>query len=208
MTLLLPLALASFVSAQQAPRSSDPWQVVRVGPGSIAVPRDWRILDGLRPRTLVFRQGDGIGIPLLDDTGQPLQAGVVVEEHFSAKKNLREIADEILAGAQADSRLKPLADPRVDALKLTDSTEALFMSSMFLKEGQRRSLQLKLIARSADSRLWLVSAFLVGGKDSRWCTVDSELGRWLGAHVLSLTLTPAALDEGRLREAYRRRRVQ
>ncbi len=208
MTLLLPLALASFVSAQQAPRSSDPWQVVRVGPGSIAVPRDWRILDGLRPRTLVFRQGDGIGIPLLDDTGQPLQAGLVVEQHFSAHDDLREIAEESLAGAQGDSRLQPLADPRVEAVKLSDSTDAVFMTSVFLKEGQRRSLQLKLIARSPDSRVWMVSAFLVGGKDSRWCTVDSDLGRWLGAHVLSLTFTPKTLNAGRLRDAYRRRRVQ
>lgn len=208
MTVLLALALANILSAEQAPDPRTPWEVLEVGPGSIAVPRGWRNLDGLRPRTLVFRQGDGIGIPLLDDTGQPLQAGLVVEQLSPATERPHGIAAEIMARAHRDSRLQPLTDPEVAPLKLSDSTEAVLLTSVYVKEGRRQSLQLKLITRSSDSRIWIVSAFLVGGEGSRWCTVDSNLGSWLRAHVLSLTFSLRTLDEDRLREAYRRKREQ
>jgi hypothetical protein len=162
-------------------------------------------LDGLTPRILVFRQGDGIGIPAHDDTGQPLQAGLVLEQLTDAKGSLSEVAAGVIAGARKDARLKPLADSTVEPVKLSDATDAVLLTSVFLKEGNRRSVQLKVIARGPDSRTWMVSGYLVGGKDSRWCTPGSNMANWLRAHLLSLRLAPGNLDEKALREAYRRK---
>ena len=183
--------------------TSVPWEVAATGPASLAVPRGWRVLDGLRPNTVLFRQGDGIGIPAQDDTGEPLQAGLVLEQLTDAKGTLREVAADVIAGAKKDARLKPTADSTIEPMKLSDSTDAVVVTSVFLKEGQRRSLQLKLIARGSDSRTWMVSGFLVGGKDSRWCTPGSEMAKWLRVHLTSLRLTPGNVDEKPLREAYR-----
>jgi hypothetical protein len=206
LALLLAFAASGSADAQsieKAPPSISPWEVAKAGPLSVAVPRGWRNLDGVRPNIPVFRQGDGIGIPALDDTGEPLQAGLVVEELTRAKGSLREVAADILAGVKRDSRLKPIADSRVESVKLSDSTDALFLTSFFLKEGHRRSVQLKLIARGSDSRTWMVSGFLVGGEASAWCTPKSDMSKWLRAHLQSLRLTPGQLEEKPLWDVYR-----
>lgn len=131
-----------------------------------------------------------------------------MEQLPPATGGLREIAARIMAASEQDPRLQPLGNRGIEAVGLSDSTEAVFLASVFVKEGQRQSLQLKLIARDSESRIWMVSAFLVGGKGSRWCTVGSELETWLRTHVLSLTFTPGTVDENRLRDAYRRRGEQ
>jgi hypothetical protein len=204
--LLLVLANALGIGDTAAPKSTTanvPWEVAAAGPASLAVPTGWRKLDGIRPNTLLFRQGDGIGIPAQDDTGEPLQAGLVLEQLADAKGSLREVAAGVIAGAKKDARLKLTADPTIEPVKLSDSTDAIVVTSVFLKDGSRRSLQLKLIARGSDSRTWMVSGFLVGGKDSRWCAPGSELAKWLRVHLMSLRLTPGKVDEKPLREAYR-----
>jgi len=160
-------------------------------------------MDGLRPNMLVFRQGDGIGIPATDDTGAPLQAGLVLEQLPTAKGSLRDVANDVIAGAAKDPRLSPLAKPTIESVKLADGTDAVFVMAAFNKEGSRRSLQLKLIARGADARTWMVSGFLVGGKGSRWCAPGSDLASWLRVHLMSLRLTPGGVDEKPLRAAYR-----
>jgi hypothetical protein len=197
-----PLGTGGAAPLKTTPTSA-PWEVAAVGPASLAVPRGWRKLDGLRPNTLLFRQGDGIGLPAQDDTGQPLQAGLVLEQLTDAKGSLKEVGAGIIAGAKKDARLKPTEESIVEPVKLSDSTDAIFVTSVFLKEGHRRSLQLKLIARGPDARTWMVSGFLVGGKDSRWCTPGSEMARWLRVHLMSLRLTPGNVDEKPLRAAYR-----
>jgi hypothetical protein len=182
--------------------SGAPWEVAAAGAASLAVPKGWRKLDGFRANTLLFRQGDGIGIPAEDDTGEPLQAGLVLEELTDARGGIREVAAGVIAGAKKDARLKPVADSTIEPVELSDSTKAVVVTSVFLKEGHRRSLQLKLIARGSDARTWMVSGFLVGGKDSRWCAPGSELAKWIRAHLMSLRLTPGTLDEKPLRQAY------
>jgi hypothetical protein len=206
--LLLVLANTPGTSGTAAPKTTPAnllWEVAAVGPASLAVPTGWRKLDGLRPNTLLFRQGDGIGIPAQDDTGEPLQAGLVLEQLADAKGSLRDVAAAVIAGAKKDARLKLTVDSTIEPVKLSDSTDAVVVTSVFLKEGHRRSLQLKVIARGSDSRVWMVSGFLVGGKDSRWCGPGSELAKWLRVHLMSLRLSPGNVDERPLREAYRRK---
>jgi len=203
MTLLLYLSLTNALLSQQVADSQAPWEVLVLGRASIAVPRGWRNLDGLRPNTLVFRQGDGSVIPPLDDTGQPLQAGLVVEQRRDSG-SLREIARELVSGVQRDPRLRPLYTPSIDPVRLSDSTDAVLVTAVFVKDDQRQSLQFKLVARSSDAQTWVVSGFLVGGKGSRWCRAESDLGDWVRAHVLSLTFNASRSQSSDLREAYRR----
>src|SRR5439155_6327458 len=40
-----------------------PWDIVKGDGFALAVPRGWRKMDGISPRMIVFRQGDGIIVP-------------------------------------------------------------------------------------------------------------------------------------------------
>jgi hypothetical protein len=203
-----PPSVVSFVALTLvlggAAAGSTPWEVATSGPASLAVPKAWRNMDGLRPNMLLFRQGDGLRIPVQDDTGAPLQAGLVLEQLPAAMGSLRDVATDVIAAAKKDPRLQPSGTPTIESVKLVDATEAVFVTVVFVKEQSRRSLQMKLIARGADARTWMVSGFLVGGKDSRWCAPGSDLAKWLRAHIASLRLTPGSVDEKPLREAYLR----
>ena len=68
----------------------------------------------------------------------------------------------------------------METIKLSDGTEAMLLKVEFIKDGNRRSLQMKLVAKDTDSNAWIVSGHLVGGKESKWPTADSSLAKWLG----------------------------
>jgi hypothetical protein len=64
---------------------------------------------------------------------------------------------------------------------------------------------MKHIGKDAGGQIWIVSGFLVGGKDSKWPTPRSKLATWLRAHLVSLTPTSKDVDQESLDTAYRNR---
>jgi hypothetical protein len=204
--LLLP-AVLSLIAASPA-RAADtatqaPWELVAVGPGTIAVPKGWRSFDNIHPRMVLRRGGDGIGVPALDETKAPLQIGLIVERFPGAKEPIHDIMDSLVQQAKKAPRLELVGKESVEAVKLSDGTEALFLTAEFIKEGHRRSLQMKMVVKDADSTAWIVSGHLVGGKESKWPTPGSGLAKWLRAHLISLSWDAKQFDEAKLRAAYR-----
>ena len=182
-----------------------PWNVVTVGPANIAIPKRWRSLDKIKPTMPVYRQGDGIGVPRLDETQSPLQIGLTVEKFPVARESIKTIAQELAKGAKRNPRLEVVGKESIEVVKLSDQTEAALLTAEFIKQRTRRSLQIKLIAKDGDGTIWIVTGFVVGGKESTWPTSKSKLAKWLRAHVVSLTFGEAGVDEKQLKSAYKRR---
>ena len=65
------------------------------------------------------------------------------------------------------------------------------LTAEFLKGGDRRSLQMKLVVREGDGTTWIVSGHVVGGKDSKWPKADSKYAKWLRAAHQTVLRAPA-----------------
>ncbi|WP_395752705.1 hypothetical protein [Prosthecobacter sp.] len=153
----------------------------------------------------LFRQGDGIDLPMVDETGDALQIGISVERFPAAKESTETIAKELAKGSTKDPRLQMAGTEAVESVTLSDQTEATLLTMELIKSGSRRSLYMKLIGKDATGRIWIVSGFIVGGKESKWPKPNSMLCAWLRAHVVSLTLTSKEVDPKGLEAAYKAR---
>ena len=207
---ILGMSLAGLTVLAPAARSAGktaetPWEAVSAGAARIAVPRGWRSLDNMRPNMLVFREGNGIGVPIVDETDAPLQIGLIVEKLPASKQSVADIMKGLVNDAKAAPRLELVGKESVTPVRLSDGTEAMLLRAEFLKQGLRRSLQMKLVAKDADANAWIVSGHLVGGRKSQWPTPDSPWAKWLEAHLTSFTLDEKKLDVDKLTAAYRAR---
>ena len=199
-SVLFVLLVAAPLTATAAEK---PYVVASVESSRIAVPKDWRDVPALTSD--LYRQGDGIGVPATDETGAPLQIGMTVKKHGEAKGSLTEIVSQLIAGAKQDSRLQMVGKGIVVPFKLSDGTDALLLTAEFIKGGDRRSLQIKVVAKDAKSNVWIVSGHLVGGKSSKWPTAGSSLAEWLAAHLTSFTLDEKKFDAKKVEAAYAKR---
>jgi hypothetical protein len=193
--------LADTASVAAPPRNM-PWETATSGLVSLAVPKGWRSFDGIRPTMVIYRQGDGIGVPMADETGGPLQIGITAERFPASEEPLDAIAAETAKGAENDPRLKRAKKDLSETVTLSDQTSAIFTAGEFIKSSTRRSLQMKLFTKAPDGSVWVVSGYIVGGKDSTWPTHDSPLATWLRAHLVSLTLTGKEIDARALESTY------
>jgi hypothetical protein len=199
---LLSLPCTAAAGPASQPASTRPtWELVRGENYAIAVPEGWRKMDGLMPHQLVFRQGDGIGVPAVDETGSPLQIGMMVEKFAKTDDTLEDGAKKLVRSAKNNARLRLVGQEFLEPLKLSDGTAALLLWTEFIKDGDRHSLQLKMLAKDKDSGAWIVSAHIVGGKDSKLPQRDSALAVWLAAHVKSFCFDTTRFDAAALDRA-------
>ena len=201
-TLLLFIASLTVAIATDERPAATAWDVAASGSVSVAIPRGWRNFDGMAPRMVIYRQGDGVGVPFADETGSPLQIGLTVEKFATSDDTTELIAKKTAEGAKRDPRLESIGDGTFVPVTLSDRTEGTFFTKEFIKSGHRRSLQMKLVVKDAETRVWVVSGYIVGGKDSRLPTPSSSLALWLKAHMLSLTVGGQAIDPKPLETAY------
>ena len=178
------------------------WETASADPAKVAVPKGWRGFDGIKRTMPIYRQGDGIGVPAVDETGEPVQIGLTVEKFPPARESTETIAKELARSSTQNPQLEMVGKESVEAIKLSDQTAATLVTTEFIKGGSRRSLQMKLIGKDGKGQIWIVSGFLVGGKDSKWPTPKSKPGTWLRAHLVSLTLTGKEIDRKSLEAAY------
>jgi hypothetical protein len=188
--------------------ASKDWEAVSVGSGTIAVPKNWRSFDKLKRSMLIYRQGDGIGIPATDENGNALQVGLMVEKFPETKETVKEMMDGLIDQAKKVRQLELVGKESVDSIKLADGTEAMFLKAEFIKEKTRRSLQLKLVVKDAESNAWIVSGHVVGGKESKLPTAESDLTRWLSAHLTSFCLDAKKFDADKVEAVYKARKEQ
>src|SRR5262245_47870949 len=184
--------------------SAEPlWEIAVAGNGRIAVPTGWRKMDGIRPELAIYRLGDGIGVPITDETGEPLQIGIVVEAASPDVGTLEAVTEALKRDARRDTRLD-LKNQTVQSF----GSEAALVSNEYIKEKSRRSLQMKFVSRAPDGKFWIVSGFLVGGINSAWPAPASKLASWLRAHVTSLSWDKNGPDTAKLDAAYKAFRGQ
>jgi hypothetical protein len=212
-TLVLPLVvtLCGFLSSTktqaQPPdgKGEKAWEVVRAGKAGLAVPKGWRAITAPSPRMVLYRKGDGLGVPAVDETGSPLQIGLSVEKYPGTKDSLAEGIKALLAAAKRNPRLELVGKESVEGLKLADGAEAKLLITEFIKEKSQRSLQVKMLVKDADSNGWVISGFIVGGKDSRIPTPNSDIAKWLRAHLTSFCLDAGKVDEAKVKAAHETR---
>ena len=177
-------------------------EAVAIGSGKIAVPKGWRSFDGIQPHIVIYRQGDGIGVPMFDETDSPLQIGLTAEKLAPAKQSVTEVIDDLIEQAKKAPQLELVGKESVEDVKLADGTAGKLLTAEFLKGGDRRSLQMKLVVREGDGTTWIVSSHVVGGKESMWPKADSKYAKWLRAHLTSLSLDPKKFDAEQVQAAH------
>lgn len=190
----LALALVAAVGPSRAEPPGPGWEAVAVGSGRVAIPKGWGDFRGIRPPMIMHRVGDGQGVPPVDETGAPLQIGMTAVKLPVAKGTAGEVMEGLVEEAKHAPRLEMVGEAKVEDLALADGTAAKLLTAEFIKEGRRRSLQMKLVAKDDRGTAWIVSGFLVGGKESRWPTPEGKYARWLRAHLASFSLDAAKFD--------------
>lgn len=203
--LLLLFFLTSVVCCGESSAQSVEWETVAVDAAKVAVPKEWRNMDGMKGSMLIYRQGDGIGVPATDETGAPLQIGLTVEKFPPSKESTENIAKELAKGATKNPELVAVGKELVEAVKLSDQTAATLVTTEFIKERSRRSLYMKLIGKDGKGQIWIATGYLVASKSSQWPKPKSELATWLRAHLVSLTLTGKDVDQKKIEAAYQAR---
>jgi hypothetical protein len=192
--------------AESAPRTrpgaATPWNVVRTRQYAIAVPKGWRRMPGQLGPHVLYVTGDGIGAPIVDETGAPIQIGMTVERYGVTKESVASAAARSMQGVKQNPRLKAVAQDPVANVKLADGRAATLIRTVFIKDQTRRSLQLKMFAKDGNSRGWVVSAWIVTGRDSQFIARNKTLEAVLRAHVTSLCFDSTKFSTKALAAAY------
>ena len=198
----------SSVAAQEKPTTgpaaadNGAQQIVKDKDFAVAVPAGWRDNFRAPPRFVMFRNGDGIGVPTTDETGEPLQVGLTLER-FRTDKSVDDVLKDLEAAAKSVPQLQLIGEQKREQVKLADGADAVLLTTEFIKQGKRHSLQLKLVAKNAEtSNAFIVSSYAVGGKSSTWPTPASALTKWLRGHVTSFVLDPGKFDATKLPGAF------
>jgi hypothetical protein len=178
--------------------------VVKEKDFGMVVPAGWRAMPALvRGPMRLYRSGDGIGLPAVDETGSPLQIGMTVEKFAAAKETVDAGVDALVKAAKSQPALDLVGKEQVEAVTLRDGTEAKLLTMEFIKEGRRRSLYMKLVAKDGAGNSFVVSGFVVGGLKSTLPTKGSVVATWLRAHVESFVLDAGKVDTTKMEEVYR-----
>jgi hypothetical protein len=197
------LMTAGVFAAEEKPAEKK-WEVVKGDGFGILVPNGWRDMSGMTKFKL-HRTGDGIGVPLVDDTGAPLQVGMTVEKFGETKQTLEEGAASLVEAAKKNKRLEMVGKETTEKVTLSDKTEALLLTTEFIKEGTRQSLQMKMLVKDAKGNGWVVSGFVVGGKGAKLATKEGEVGVLVKAYLTSFVLDAEKLDEGVVKAVYEKK---
>lgn len=126
---------------------------------------------------------------------------IAVPKGWRNLDNLPPLVESLLEQATRSARLE-LTKAEVEGVHLGDGTEAQFLTAEFIKEGHRRSLQMKLIVRDARLTAWIVSGYIVAGTQSTVARSGSALAIWLRAHITSLSWDERRIDRHKLSVAY------
>jgi hypothetical protein len=179
-----------------------PWQRVEGKGYAIYAPKGWRKMGFDMPNIPLYMNGDGIGAPAVDETGQPIQIGLDVERFRHQKGAAMDAAKRNLKNVDRNRRLQRIGKGSVTPLRLSDGTDAALLTVEFYKDRTRRSCVQKVFALDRKSTGWVVTAWIVCGRDSRFVKACPWAATRLRAHITSLCFDARKLTDERLRAAY------
>lgn len=179
------------------------WQVIRGDGFAMAIPDGWLEMDPPDDSVKMVRIGDGIGIPPVDEQGQPLQAGFVVETHPGPYEDPKQLAEELIATLKSDDGARIQGEPYVRDIVLCDGSPAEFVAVEFERPAQaRKSLFTQVVSADDEGNGWVTSGYVVTGEESQVSSQESMAAAWLASHVLSFCHDEAKFDESIVRKAY------
>jgi hypothetical protein len=188
--------------AQNIEMADERWVIAEQEGAALAVPKDWENLDRFSPQVLIFRKSNGKGgVPAQDEAGAPLQAQMILEYirmDPSLVDSANVVADRILKTPQTEIAVRPIGE----FFKLSDGTEAFFMSTEIVKDGKERELMMKLLAKRDDNNGYVVTGSITASKDSQIPSINSKQGQWLKTLVRSLVRDASRLDKRAVHNAY------
>lgn len=179
------------------------WSVVRTEDYAVAVPDGWHDVAPPADNVVLLRVGDGIGIPPIDEHGEPLQAGMIVERREGEFENAEQITNLLLSELTDDPAAELIGEPVRTEIALCDDTPAEFVAVAFNRPAERRKAvftQVFAIDEAKDG--WVASGYLVSGPDSAVTDMESLATTWLASHVLSFCPEPTNFDVAGVRAAY------
>src|SRR5687768_16364727 len=91
-------------------------QIVKDADFAVAVPTGWRDNFRAPPRFAMFRNGDGIGVPMTDEAGEPLQVGLTIER-FRTEKSVDNILDDLEQAAKSVPQLQLIGKQTREPMK-------------------------------------------------------------------------------------------
>lgn len=179
------------------------WRQHRQKEFSLAVPAGWRELELMPGKYVLYLSGDGVGAPLMDETGQPIQTGLAVERYPETKATPAQGAAHNLKRLAAEEGFRILGEGEVLPLKLSDGTPAVLLSVEFLRtDKDRRCRYEKLFTVTGDGTGWVVTAWIVTGDRSLFAQKHAHVVQRLRAHAVSLCFDPAKYSDAAVRAAY------
>ncbi len=202
---ILAFALTAALAAP-APKAADEaggCEVLHEKDFSVVLPRDWRKMDLAGTHYRVYLNGDGMLTPIADATGQPIQVGLTIEPYPNQKGNVLDGARRNVAAIDRNPDLKRVGEPVYKEFKLSDGTPAVLVAVEFIKEKTRRSSYQKVFVVDKDSTGWVLSAWIVAGKDSDFAAKNPAITNILQAHVCSFCLDKDKLDVEPVKKAYK-----
>jgi len=204
----LAFALALFLigltaTAQESkPPAVDPdapFEIASVEGAAIAVPRGWENLDKFTPSVLIFRKNKSNEAAA--QTPSEPQIQIILEKiriHPPIEQAMGVVAQRILAEPATDMVSRPAGEN----IKLADGTPAMIMTIEVIREGKKRQLILKVLAKSDDKNGFIVTGTVSAPKESKIPTADSAETKWLRELVKSLVLNPEKLDTQKVKDAF------
>jgi hypothetical protein len=182
--------------------NGEPWVVVKNADFAVAVPDGWEEVPPPDGHVQLMRVGDGVGIPPIDEFGQPLQAGIIVEKRQGDFADGSALADTLLAGLEGDESVELTAPPARSEMILCDGTPAEFVVVGFQRPGEQRKSLFTQVFAGENGEGWIASGYLVSGPLSGVTEPDSLAATWMASHTMSFCPEPTAFDDSAVRVAY------
>ncbi|MBN2056794.1 hypothetical protein JW905_17835 [bacterium] len=198
---VMPMLICAFLAcgtSDEAKETENYWEAYHGDGFSIVIPSGWRKM----PSDILFLNGDGIGGPIMDETGSPLQIGFMIEFLGQMEGTLRQAAGQILESLEANHQFK-VEKKEVQEIRLSDGTEGILLITRFIKDEPRRSLYLKLLTKDHKGNGWIANAWIVAGRTSAFATAHSEPARRLRLHLASFCFDDAKLDISAIDQHYK-----